>query len=168
MPVVCPGSFDPITLGHVDVIERTAACFDEVIVGVAQNSAKNHLFTPQERVELAKAALAHLPGVKVEALTGLLVDFCVAHGARILVKGVRGAGDFEYETDMAQWNRSLKDIETLLLPTAPEWSYLSSTKVREVATLGGDVREYVPAVVAERIVAKLALVASPGKEPSDG
>ncbi|WP_036923170.1 pantetheine-phosphate adenylyltransferase [Propionicicella superfundia] len=169
MRVVCPGSFDPITLGHVDIIERAAACFSEVIVAVAQNSAKNHMFEPAERVELVEVAVGHLPNVSVHALSGLLVDFCVAHDASALVKGVRTAGDYEYEAQMAQWNRTLKGIETLLVPTAPQWSYLSSTKVREVATLGGDVRAYVPAAVADRIRTWLAeRPVGRGKEPGDG
>lgn len=168
MPVVCPGSYDPITLGHVDVVERAAACFGDVIVAVAQNSAKDHLFSPAERVDLVRDSLRHVSGVRVLAMTGLLVDFCLANDARILVKGVRSAGDFEYETQMAQWNRTLKGVETLLLPTAPQWSYLSSTKVREVATLGGDVRAFVPAVVAERIHTRLADLARRREEPTDG
>lgn len=167
MTVVCPGSFDPITFGHVDVIERAAFCFGDVIVAVAQNSAKNHLFTPAERVELVTASLTHIPQVRVEALSGLLVDFCMARGAPTIIKGVRGLADFEYELQMAQWNQTLKGVETLFLPTAPQWSYLSSTKVREVATLGGDVQAFVPAVVASRIMEKLGVTASGGKELAD-
>lgn len=156
MRAVCPGSFDPVTLGHIDVIARAAAWLDDVIVAVGQNSAKDHLFSAAERVELVAAACSHLPNVSVAPLTGLLVDFCVDHDARLLVKGVRTSGDFEYELQMAQWNRTLRGVETLLLPTAPQWSYLSSTKVREVATLGGDVRAYVPPVVAQRIEDRMA------------
>jgi pantetheine-phosphate adenylyltransferase len=168
MRVVCPGSFDPITLGHVDVIERAASCFADVIVAVAQNSAKSHMFSTDERVDLVREAVAHLPNVTVRAMTGLLVDFCLANDAPAVVKGVRTAGDFEYEVQMAQWNKTLKGVETLLVPTAPEWSYLSSTKVREVASLGGDVRAYVPAAVADRIRAwSSGPTADRGKEPAD-
>lgn len=164
MRAVCPGSFDPVTVGHVDIIERAAACFDEVIVAVGQNSAKTHMFSAPERVELMRSACAHLPGVTVEPLTGLLVDFCRDHGAPAIVKGVRSCGDFEYEVQMAQWNKELEGIETLLLPAAAKWSYLSSTKVREVATLGGDVRPYVPAAIAEQVQRRVAELRSPGEQ----
>ncbi len=156
MRAVCPGSFDPVTVGHVDIIERAAVCFDEVVVAVGQNSAKNHLFGPTERVELMRAACAHLPSVSVSPLQGLLVDFCRSHGAPVIVKGVRSCGDYEYEVQMAQWNKELEGIETLLLPAAARWSYLSSTKVREVASLGGDVRPYVPTAIAEQVQRRVA------------
>lgn len=169
MRAVCAGSFDPITLGHMDIIERAASLCDEVLVAVAQNSAKNHLFTPTERVDLAAVAVKPYPNVSVHALSGLLVDFCVDHDAPLLVKGVRTGGDFEYELQMAQWNRALKGVETLLLPTSPQWSYLSSTKVREVALLGGDIRPYTVPDVADQIEKRLAERANGGrKERSDG
>lgn len=156
MRAVCPGSFDPATAGHVDIIERAAVCFDEVIVAVGQNSAKNHMFSAAERVDLMRLACAHLPTVTVSPLHGLLVDFCREHGAPVIVKGVRSCGDFEYEVQMAQWNKELEGIETLLLPAAAKWSYLSSTKVREVASLGGDVRRFVPAAIAEQVQRRVA------------
>jgi pantetheine-phosphate adenylyltransferase len=156
MRAVCPGSFDPITRGHLDVIERAASCFEHVLVAVGQNSAKSHLFTAAERLELATIACADLSNVSIAPLDGLLVDFCVAHDAPLVVKGARTSGDFEYELQMAQWNRSLRGVETVLFPTSPQWTFLSSTKVREVALLGGDVRPYVPPIVAERIEQRLA------------
>lgn len=156
MRAVCPGSFDPATVGHVDIVARAARCFDEVIVAVGQNSAKNHMFDPAERVELMRLACADLPNVTVASLTGLLVDFCRAHDAPVVVKGVRTAGDFEYEVQMAQWNKELAGIETVMLPAAAKWSYLSSTRVREVASLGGDVRSFVPATIADRVQHRVA------------
>lgn len=156
MRAVCPGSFDPATVGHVDIIERAAVCFDEVLVAVGQNSAKNHMFTATERVDLMRAACSHLPSVTVSPLDGLLVDFCRSRGAPVIVKGVRSCGDFEYEVQMAQWNKQLEGIETLLLPAAAKWSYLSSTKVREVASLGGDVTPYVPMAIAEQVQRRVA------------
>ncbi len=156
MRAVCPGSFDPATAGHLDIIERAAVCFDEVIVAVGQNSAKSHMFSAPERVELMRAACAHLSSVSVSPLDGLLVDFCRSRGAPVIVKGVRSCGDFEYEVQMAQWNKELEGIETLLIPAAAKWSYLSSTKVREVASLGGDVRPHVPLAIAEQVQRRVA------------
>ena len=151
MRAVCPGSFDPITHGHLDVINRAATLFGEVIVAVGRNSAKKYLFDTDERVELARAAVADIPGVQVEVLSGLLVDFCRERDAGYVVKGLRFASDFDFELQMAHINHSLTGLETVLLPASAQWGTLSSTMVREVATLGGDVSAFVPPLVAERI-----------------
>jgi pantetheine-phosphate adenylyltransferase len=144
---VCPGSFDPVTRGHLDVIERTAAIVDEVVVAVGANMAKTGFFTPDERVEMLRAACADWPGVSVTLFSGLLVDFCTKHDISVISKGLR-AGDFDYELQMAQMNRSLTGVDTLFLPTSPQWSYVSSSLVREVALLGGDVDAFLPPEVA--------------------
>lgn len=151
MLAICPGSFDPITHGHIDVITRAAALFDEVVVAVGQNSAKNYLFTPQERLDLVRQATAHLPNVTAEALTGLLVDFATARGARVLVKGIRFASDFDFELQMAHINAAVGSVETVMLPASSRWSTISSTMIRELASYGGDVSAFVPEVVARQI-----------------
>lgn len=151
MLAVCPGSFDPITYGHLDVITRAARLFDEVLVAVGQNSTKRYLFSPEERVELARAATADIPGVRVEPLSGLLVDFVAEHGGGVLVKGVRFASDFDFELQMAHLNSAVGRVETIILPASPVWGTLSSTMIREIATHGGDVSEFVPEVVSRRI-----------------
>lgn len=156
MRAVCPGSFDPVTHGHLDIIGRSARVFDEVIVAVGRNSAKNYLFTPDERVEMATAAVAEWPTVRVVPLAGLLVDFCRDLDADVIVKGLRFASDFEFELQMAQMNFALSGIETVMLPTAARWAHLSSTMIREVARLGGDVGQFVTDDVAARIRAKVA------------
>lgn len=163
MLAVCPGSFDPITNGHLDVITRAAAIFDDVLVAVGQNSTKQYLFSLAERVELVGACTAHLPNVRVEELTGLLVDFVKDRGGRVLVKGVRFAADFEFELQMANLNSAVGGVETLILPSASQWSTLSSTMVREIAVHGGDVSSFVPDAVAARIRLKSA-----GEERADG
>ena len=149
--VVCPGSYDPVTFGHLDVIERAAALFDEVIVGVGQNAQKAYLFDPAERLELVGLACEQFANVKVEPLTGLLVDFCRDRSAQAVVKGVRGVTDFDFELSMSQMNHSLTGLETVLLPSSASVGFISSTLVRQVASLGGDVTAYVPVVVAERL-----------------
>ncbi len=152
---VCPGSFDPVTHGHLDIIRRTAALADEVVVAVGENVAKNALFTPPERVAMLEAACAELPNVSVTLFGGLLVRFCADHGIDLISKGVRAA-DFAYELQMAQMNRRLTGVDTVLLPTDPRWAFVSSSLVREVATLGGDVSEFVPPAVASRISAQVS------------
>lgn len=154
MKAVCPGSFDPITHGHLDVIRRARALFDEVIVAVGRNSAKKYLFDTDERVELVTTAIGDQAGVRVAVLSGLLVDFCRDQGAGVVVKGLRFASDFDFELQMAHINHSLTGLETVLLPASAQWGTLSSTMVREVASLGGDVRAFVPPLVAERIQQK--------------
>ncbi|NNG19577.1 pantetheine-phosphate adenylyltransferase [Naumannella sp. ID2617S] len=156
MRAICPGSFDPCTHGHLDIIRRTAVLFDEVVVGVGNNTAKNGLFAPAERVEMLTEALEGVAGVRVTLISGLLVDFCAEQGIGAIVKGLRFASDFDYELQMAQMNHRLTGIETILLPTAAEWSFVSSTLVREIAQLGGDVAEFVPAATAARIAARVA------------
>ncbi len=152
---VCPGSFDPVTHGHLDIIRRTAALADEVVVAVGDNVAKNALFTPPERVVMLETACAELPNVSVTLFRGLLVRFCADQGIDLISKGVRAA-DFAYELQMAQMNRRLTGVDTVLLPTDPQWAFVSSSLVREVATLGGDVSEFVPPAVAEQISAQVS------------
>ena len=154
MRAVCPGSFDPITHGHLDVINRAATLFGEVIVAVGRNSAKKYLFDTDERVELARAAVADIPGVQVEVLSGLLVDFCRDQGAEVVVKGLRFASDFDFELQMAHMNEEMGGIETVRLPAARDHVTLSSTIIRQVVRLGGDVSPYVPAYVAVALAEK--------------
>lgn len=155
MRAICPGSFDPVTHGHLDIVERAVRMYDEVIVAVGRNSAKNYLFAPDERVDMVTAAVGVWPTVRVLPLDGLLVDFCRAHDVDVIVKGLRFASDFEFELQMAQMNFALSGIETVMLPTAARWAHLSSTMIREVARLGGDVRQFVTDDVADRIAAKV-------------
>jgi len=145
---VCPGSFDPVTYGHLDVIERSAALFDTVIVAVGSNIAKNALFTPAERVEMLTEVCAAWSTVTVTQFSGLLVDFCRTEGAEVISKGLR-SGDVEFEVAMAQMNRQLTGVDTVLLPTGVQWSFVSSSLVREVAGLGGDIDAFLPPPVAE-------------------
>jgi pantetheine-phosphate adenylyltransferase len=151
---VCPGSFDPVTHGHLDIIGRTARLFDTVVVAVGANMGKRALFTPDERVEMLSVACADLDGVVVTTFSGLLVDFCAATEADAIVKGLRFVSDFDYELQMAQMNARLSGVDTLFLPTAPEWAYVSSSLVREVALLGGDVNQFLPEGIAERTIAR--------------
>ena len=148
---VCPGSFDPVTNGHVDVIERAAGLYDELVVAVLVNPGKAGLFTVEERMELLREACAHLPNVVVDSFHGLLVDYCQEHGIPVIVKGLRAVGDFEYELQMAQMNRELAAVETLFVPTAPQVGHLSSSLVKQIATFGGDVSRLVPKVVDARL-----------------
>ncbi len=152
MTVLCPGSFDPITLGHLDIITRARDLFGQVLVGVGRNSTKNYLFGA-ERIDLVRAAVADMPGVAVEAIDGLLVDFCAERGITTVVKGLRFGADFDFELQMAHMNRDLGPIETVLLPAAAEHVTLSSTMLREVIRLGGDVSAYVPEAVAAKLKA---------------
>ncbi|MFD4180272.1 pantetheine-phosphate adenylyltransferase [Rhodococcus sp. NPDC058514] len=152
---VCPGSFDPITNGHLDVIGRVAAQFDEVIVTVMINPNKKGLFSIDERLEMMREAVAGLPNVRVDSWQGLLVDYAKANGASAIVKGLRGANDFDYELQMAQMNHKLTGVDTLFIATNPRYSYLSSSLVKEVATYGGDVADMLPEKVHERLLARL-------------
>ena len=151
---VCPGSFDPVTHGHLDIIRRTARLADEVVVAVGDNVAKNALFAPPERVAMLEEACAEWANVSVTTFRGLLVDFCTAHDIDLISKGVRAA-DFAYELQMAQMNRRLTGVDTILLPTDPQWAFVSSSLVREVATLGGDVSGFLPAAVAQEVAARV-------------
>ena len=157
MRVICPGSFDPVTHGHLDIVRRAVTLFDEVVVAVGRNSAKNYLFSPDERVAMLTESCSQWPPVRVLGFEGPLVDVCRAEGCSAIVKGLRFPGDFEFELQMAQMNHALTGIETVLLPTAARWAHLSSTMIREVARFGGDVSSFVPATVLERIRAKMAV-----------
>ena len=148
---VCPGSFDPVTNGHVDVINRAAALYDELVVAVLVNPGKAGFFPVEERMELLRDSLAHLPNVRVDSFQGLLVDYCGANDIPVIVKGLRAVSDFEYELQMAQMNRELAAIETLFVPTAPQVGHLSSSLVKQIATFGGDVSRLVPKVVDDRL-----------------
>lgn len=152
---LCPGSFDPPTNGHVDVIRRSAAVFDRVIVGVVENPSKIPLFSAAERVDLMASVTGDLEGVRVESFAGLLVDFAQSRGVGVIVKGLRAVSDFDYELQMAQMNYTLRGTETLFMPTNPEWSFLSSSLVREVARMGGSVDTLVPGIVAAALKEKL-------------
>ena len=153
---VCPGSFDPVTNGHLDVIERAAASFDRLVVACTRNLGKRELFGIEDRMDLIRQVTGHLPNVEVADFEGLLVDFCRDRGVRVVVKGLRAVSDFEYELQMAQMNGRLGEVETFFLTTSPVYSFLSSSLVKEVARFGGDISDFVPEVVAERLTAQLA------------
>ena len=150
---VCPGSFDPVTNGHVDVIGRAAALYDELVVAVLVNPGKAGLFTVDERMALLRDAVADVPNVTVDSFQGLLVDYCRSKDIPVIVKGLRAVSDFEYELQMAQMNRELAGVETLFVPTAPQVGHLSSSLVKQIATFGGDVSGLVPKAVNERLTA---------------
>lgn len=153
---IYPGSFDPVTNGHLDIIERAAALFDEVVVAVARDTPKAPLFPVAEREEMLREACAHLKNVKVESFSGLLVDFARSKQAKVIVKGLRAVSDFETELQMALMNRTLREeIETVFLMTRHEYLYLSSSIVKEIAGLGGEVGDFVPPMVKERLRQKL-------------
>jgi pantetheine-phosphate adenylyltransferase len=155
---VCPGSFDPITRGHLDIIERAAALFSHVIVGVSVNPGKNPLFSLEERVELIKTAIGHLTNVEVVFFSGLLVDFAQRSEATVIVKGLRAISDFEYEFQMALNNKRLApEIETLFMMTKNEYSFLSSSVVREIARYGGNIRDLVTPEIEEALKVKFML-----------
>jgi len=155
---ICPGSFDPITRGHLDIIERAAALFPQVIVGVLQNPGKNPLFSVQERVDLIKTAIKHLPNVEVVFFSGLLVDFARKVEANLIVKGLRAISDFEYEFQMALNNKRLApEIETMFMMTKNEYSFLSSSVVREIARYGGNIRDLVTPEIEEALKVKFML-----------
>jgi pantetheine-phosphate adenylyltransferase len=155
LTALCPGTFDPVTNGHLDIIERAGQRFDAVVVGVLDNPAKEPLFGVEERVQMLKEVAAALANVSVTSFSGLLVESVKSLGADVVVKGLRALTDFEYEIQMAQMNHALAGVETLFMTTAPEWSYLSSSLVKEVARFGGDVSGLVPPVVADRLRDKL-------------
>jgi len=152
---VCPGSFDPVTNGHLDVIERMTRVFDEVVVAVLINKNKQGLFTTEERIDLLRESTREWPNVTIDSFHGLLVDFCKANGIQVIVKGLRAVSDFDYELQMGQMNHSLAEVETLFMPTNPLYSFLSSSLVKEVATYGGDVSRLVPAPVLAALKDKL-------------
>jgi pantetheine-phosphate adenylyltransferase len=147
----CPGSFDPATNGHLDVISRVAPLFDEVVVAVGVNRSKNRMFEAEERVEMIRESVAGLPNVRVDVFKGLIVEFCRVNDIPVIVKGLRMVSDFDYELQMGQMNHSLAGIETLFIPTNPIYSFLSSSLVKEVAAFGGDVSGMVPEPVRRRL-----------------
>jgi pantetheine-phosphate adenylyltransferase len=153
---VCPGSFDPVTNGHLDVIARAAKLADEVIVAVLVNQNKKSLFTLSERIEMLQEALADCPNVRVDSFEGLLVDYCIANDIPAIVKGLRVVGDFDYELQMAQMNHALTGVETIFVPTNPTYSFLSSSLVKEVAKHRGSIPGMVPELVLKRLLARLA------------
>ncbi len=151
-----PGSFDPITCGHLDVIRRASEVADLLIIGVLNNSAKNALFTPEERVKLIESVTEDLPNVRVEAFSGLTVDFAKQCGATILVRGLRAVTDFEYELQIAQTNRKLApDIDTIFFTTSMQYSYLSSSIAKEIASFGGDVSAMLPDKIIDTVIEKI-------------
>lgn len=153
---VYPGSFDPVTFGHLDVIQRASKSFEHVIVGVLNNSAKSPLFSVEERVKMLEGVTMPLSNVKIESFSGLSVNFAREHGAAVILRGLRAITDFEYELQMAQTNRVLADdVDTVFMTTCLEYAYLSSTTVKEVAAFGGDISKFVPAQVAEAIMIKM-------------
>jgi len=153
--VVCPGSFDPVTNGHLDVISRAASLHDEVVVAVLINITKKSLFSTDERVDMLREVTKDYPNVRVERFHGLLVNFCTDNGIHAIVKGLRAVSDFEYEMQMAQMNYRLAKVETLFVTTNPQYSFLSSSLVKEIATYGGDVAGLVPDAVLGRLRARL-------------
>ncbi|HJC67798.1 MAG: pantetheine-phosphate adenylyltransferase [Lachnospiraceae bacterium] len=154
---VYPGSFDPVTMGHLDIVERTSQIFDKVIIGVLNNRAKSPLFSVEERVNMLKEVTADLPNVEVQSFAGLLIDFVRKNEAQIIVRGLRAITDFEYELQMAQTNRVMApEVDTLFLTTNLRYSYLSSSIVKEIAAGGGDISAFVHPYVAERMRMKLS------------
>jgi pantetheine-phosphate adenylyltransferase len=153
---VCPGSYDPPTNGHLDIIERAAALFDEVVIAVMINKSKRGLFTVEERMDMLAETTAHLPNVRVDSWHGLLVDYCTQNDVQAIVKGLRAISDFDYELQMAQMNQGLTGVETMFMPTSPLNSFLSSSLVKEVATYGGAVSHLLPEIVHTRLLKRLA------------
>ena len=152
---VCPGSFDPVTNGHLDIFRRASRLYDEIVVAVLVNQSKAGLFTLDERIDMLRQASASYGNVRVESFHGLLVDFCQAQGAAVVIKGLRAVSDFDYELQMAQMNIGLSGVETLFMPTNPLYSFLSSSLVKDVVKWGGDASSYVPDFVGERLVTRL-------------
>ncbi|HUW78890.1 MAG TPA: pantetheine-phosphate adenylyltransferase [Candidatus Nanopelagicaceae bacterium] len=157
---ICPGSFDPITYGHLDIIERASALYDEVVVAVLVNQTKSSLFTVDERMSMIKEVTSQFSNVRVDSWSGLLVEYCKTHGIPAIVKGLRAVSDFEYELQMAQMNHQLAGIETVFISTSPQYSFLRSSLVKEIAKYGGDVSAYIPPTVLKRLLARLDVVSS--------
>ena len=153
---VCPGSFDPVTLGHLDVISRAAGLFDEVVVAVLVNKSKRSLFTVEERIGMLEDVTAPFGNVSIGSFHGLLVDYCRTHDIKAIVKGLRAVTDFDYELQMAQMNQRLSGVDTLFMSTNPEFSFLSSSLVKEVATYGGDVAHLLPPSVHRQLLDRIA------------
>lgn len=155
LTALCPGTFDPVTNGHLDIIRRAAETFEVVIVGVLENPSKTPLFTLEERVSLLEESVRDLENVRVGSFHGLLVDHARQKGAGAIVKGLRAVSDYEYEIQMAQMNQRIGGVETLFMPTNPKWSFLSSSLVKEVASFGGDVQGLVPDHVRKALIERL-------------
>jgi pantetheine-phosphate adenylyltransferase len=152
---VCPGSFDPVTNGHLDIVVRSARLYDEVIAAVLVNPNKAGFFSVDERIDMLTTCVSEYPNIRVASFDGLLVDFCRANDAMVIVKGLRAVSDFDYELQMAQMNVGLAGVETLFMATNPLYSFLSSSLVKDVATWGGDVGAHVPEAVAHRLRERL-------------
>ena len=153
---VSPGSYDPVTNGHLDIVTRAADVFDELIILVGINKNKKTMFTVDERMDMIREVTAHLPTVRVDSWHGLTVDYCRANDVKVIVKGLRAISDFDYELQQAQMNHQLSEVETLFMPTNPLHSFLSSSRVKEVAAYQGDVAHLLPELVHERLIARLA------------
>jgi pantetheine-phosphate adenylyltransferase len=156
--VVCPGSFDPITHGHLDIIGRASEIYDEVVIAVLVNREKSSLFTVEERIEMINETVKGFKNVTVDSWSGLLVDYCRANSISAIVKGLRAVSDFDYELQMAQMNQELAGVETLFMATRPQYSFLSSSLVKEIATYGGDVSAHLPKTVLELMLNRLAKI----------
>jgi pantetheine-phosphate adenylyltransferase len=156
LTALCPGTFDPVTNGHLDVVRRAAQLYDRVVVAVVENPSKEPLFPSSERVEMLREALDDVATVEIDSFSGLLVDYARDKGVSLIVKGLRAVSDFEYEIQMAQMNRHLADVETCFVATSPKWSYLSSSLVKEIARYDGDVSGLVPEVVARSLKERYA------------
>jgi pantetheine-phosphate adenylyltransferase len=152
---LCPGTFDPITNGHLDIIRRASEAFGHVVVAVLENPAKAPLFTGEDRVSMLKEAVAELDNVEIASFSGLLVGYARDRGVQAIVKGIRAVSDFDYELQMAQMNYRMAGVETFFLPTSPQWSYLSSSLIKEVVRFGGDVSGLVPDFVRDRLEERL-------------
>jgi pantetheine-phosphate adenylyltransferase len=155
---LCPGTFDPVTNGHIDIIQRASRCFERVVVAVLENPVKTPLFSADERVAMLKEAVAEVENVEVDSFSGLLVDYAAARDTRIIVKGLRAVTDFDFELQMAQMNHRMTGVETFFVPTSPQWSYLSSSLIKEVLRFGGDISGLVPPFVRDRLEEKLSSV----------
>jgi pantetheine-phosphate adenylyltransferase len=153
---LCPGTFDPVTNGHLDIIKRAARCFDHVVVAVLENPGKTPLFSVEDRVGMLKEATADLEGLEVASFSGLLVDYARTRGTNVVVKGLRAVSDFDYELQMAQMNNRMTGMETFFVATSPQFSYLSSSLIKEVVRFGGDVTGLVPPFVRDRLQERLA------------
>jgi pantetheine-phosphate adenylyltransferase len=153
---VCPGSFDPVTNGHLDIIGRAANLYDELVVAVLINKSKSSLFSVDERITMLTEVTAEYGNVRVDSFHGLLVDYCRSNQIPVIVKGLRAVSDFDYELQMAQMNRGLAGVDTLFMPTNPEYSFLASSLVKEIATYGGDVTSLLPESVHKQLLSRLA------------
>jgi pantetheine-phosphate adenylyltransferase len=156
LTALCPGTFDPVTNGHLDIIERAAAHFDTLVVAVLENPSKEPMFSLEERQSMLKSACQSFANVEIDSFSGLIVDYAKAKGIGVFVKGLRAVSDFDYELQMAQMNQKLTGIDTFFLSTSPQYSFLSSSLVREVARFGGDVSTMVPEHVNDRLLEKFA------------